>query len=132
MQSNYSVNPNVCMRRCYHFKDQHFSRCKKFTWLHQKKCGQQVKGGDSASLLCAVEVSPGVLRPEVESSVLPRYGVHPEEGHKNDPRDGTPLLHEKAERAGAVQPGEEKALGRPESGLSVSKGELQERRTPII
>ena len=26
------------------------------------------------------------------------------------------------ERAGAVQPGEDKALGRPESGLSVSKG----------
>ena len=27
-----------------------------------------------------------------------------------------------AERAGAVQPGEEKALGRPESGLSISLG----------
>jgi len=32
------------------------------------------------------------------------------------------------ERAGAVQPGEEKALRRPHSGLSVSKGELRERR----
>lgn len=29
-----------------------------------------------------------------------------------------------AERAGAVQPGEEEALGRPESGLSVSEGKL--------
>jgi len=28
------------------------------------------------------------------------------------------------ERAGAAQPGEEKALGRPESSLSVSKGGL--------
>ena len=30
-------------------------------------------------------------------------GVLPEEGHKNDPRDGTPLLLRQAERAGAVQ-----------------------------
>ena len=29
---------------------------------------------------------------------------------KNDPRDGTPLLQGPAERAGAVQPGEEKAV----------------------
>jgi len=28
-------------------------------------------------------------------------------------------------RAGAVQPGEEKAMGRAESGLSVSQGELK-------
>ena len=31
-------------------------------------------------------------------------------------------------QAGAVQPGEEKAPGRPDSDLSVSTGELQERR----
>ena len=46
--------------------------------------------------------------------------MHPEERHKNDPRDATPLLQGQAERAGAVQCGEWKALGRPESGLSVS------------
>ena len=50
------------------------------------------------------------------------------EGHKNDPRDGTPLLCEHTERTGAVQPGEVKAPGRPDSGLSVSKGELKERK----
>ena len=50
-------------------------------------------------------------------------GAHPEDGHKNDPRNGTPPLWGQAERAGAVQPGGEKALGRPESGLSVSKWE---------
>ena len=33
-------------------------------------------------------------------------------------------LRGQAGRAGAVQPGEEKALGRPESDLSVSKGGL--------
>ena len=50
-------------------------------------------------------------------------GAHPEKGHKHDPRDGTPPLRGQTERSGAVQPGEEKALGRPESGLSISKGE---------
>jgi len=37
---------------------------------------------------------------------------------------GTPLLGGKAERAGAGQPGEEKALGRPYCGLSVLEGAL--------
>jgi len=44
-------------------------------------------------------------------------------GHRNDPRDGTPPYEDRL-RAGAVQPGEQKATGRPESGLSVSKGGL--------
>ena len=35
-------------------------------------------------------------------------------------------------RAGAVQPGEEKAVGRSDGGLSVSKGELQERRGTVF
>jgi len=34
-------------------------------------------------------------------------------GHKNDLRAGAPLLWRKAERVGAVQPGEEKAPRRP-------------------
>jgi len=34
-------------------------------------------------------------------------GVHLEKGHKNYPRNGTLLLQGQAERAGAVQPGEE-------------------------
>ena len=48
-------------------------------------------------------------------------GESPEKGNKNDPRDGTPPLQGQAERTGAVQPGEEKAPGKPESSLSVSK-----------
>ena len=59
--------------------------------LHQKQCGWQVKGSDPAPLLCAGEASPGILCPEVESSVQESCGpvaVHPEEDHKNDPRDG--------------------------------------------
>jgi len=67
----------------------------------------------------------GVPHPDVESSAQERcgpIGAHPEEGHRNDPRDGTSFLEEQDERAGAVQPEEKKALGRTESGLSVSKG----------
>jgi len=40
---------------------------------------------------------------------------------KNNPRDGTPLLCGQTERVETVQIGEEKALERAESGLSVSK-----------
>jgi len=61
-------------------------------------------------------------------SVQERYGpagVHPEEGHRSNPGDGMLLLRGQAERSGAVQPGEEKALGRPESGPAVSKGDCK-------
>ena len=53
-------------------------------------------------------------------------------GHKNDQRDGTPLLRREAERVGAVQPGEEKAVGRPYCGLSVLKGGLYKRGTGFL
>lgn len=41
---------------------------------------------------------------------------------------GMPLLEGQAERAGAVHPGEEKAPRRPNSDLSVSKGEDYEEK----
>jgi len=40
-------------------------------------------------------------------------------GPSNDPRAGAPLLGGKAGRAGAGQPGEEKAAGTPSSSLPV-------------
>ena len=63
------------------------------SWAASKEVWQQVKGGNPSPLLCAGEASPRVQHPDVESSVLERHravGEHPEEGHKNGPRDGTP------------------------------------------
>jgi len=94
--------------------------------LHKQKCGQQSEGGDPAPLFCTSEASPGVPHPDVESSTQERHrpvGACPQEG-KNDLRDGTPSLREQTERAGAVQSGEEKALGSPDNNFSVSKGGL--------
>jgi len=42
--------------------------------LHQKKRGQQGEGGDPAPPLCAGEASPGILYPDVESSVQETCG----------------------------------------------------------
>ena len=77
-------------------------------------------------LMRSTSASPGAQHPVVESSVQERHGpvgAHPKEEHKNGPRDGPPP-YEDGLRARAVQPGEEKALGRAESGLSVSEGGL--------
>ena len=63
--------------------------------LLQKKRGQQVERGDSASLLFSGETPPGVLCPALEPSAQERHGpvgAGPEEGNKNDQKDGTPLL----------------------------------------
>ena len=62
--------------------------------LHQKQCGQQVNGGDSAPLFCSGETPPGVLRPALEAAQEERgaVGAGPEEHHKNNQRAGTPLL----------------------------------------
>jgi len=42
--------------------------------LHQEKHGQQVNGGDSATLLCSGESVPQVLCPALEPSAQERYG----------------------------------------------------------
>ena len=73
--------------------------------LHQKKCGQKVKGGDSAPLLQTGNTLSRVPYPDVESSVQEGHGpsgVPPEEGYKNGPRDGTPPPQGQAGRAAVV------------------------------
>ena len=60
------------------------------------------------------ELGSGILHPDVESSVQERQrpvGARPEKGHKNDPRDETPLLQGQAEkRVGAIQAGERRKV----------------------
>jgi len=89
------------------------------------KHSQQVRGGDSASLLRSGETPAGVLRPALEPPAQERHGpvgASPEQGHKDDQMDGTPLLEGKDERVGAVQPREEKAPGRLRAAFQYLKG----------
>ena len=53
-------------------------------------------------------------------------GASPEEGHKDDQRDRAPVLKGQAERAGAIQAEEGKALAKLNSGLPVPEEGLQE------
>jgi len=58
-----------------------------YSGLHQKRCGQQVEGGDSAPLLRSGESPPGVLRPALEPSAQERHGpvgAGPEQGREDD------------------------------------------------
>jgi len=85
---------------------------------------------DGSLSLFSGESPRGVLRPAVEPLAQERHepvGAGTEEGDKNDPRAGAPLIWGRAERVGVAQPGEEKAARRPYSSLSVRKGDLRER-----
>ena len=60
--------------------------------LHQEKCDQQIKGGDTASLLCFHETPPGLLRLVLGPSIQEGMGVvgmEPEEGYEDVQRIGS-------------------------------------------
>lgn len=55
--------------------------------LHQEEHVQQVKGGDSAPLLCCSETPPAVLHPVLGLTTQEGYGavgINPEEHHEGD------------------------------------------------
>jgi len=56
--------------------------------------------------------------------------MHPEKGHKKDPWNGTSLLRRQAERTSLKKRSLERR--RPDSGLSVPKGELQARKRQTL
>ncbi|TRZ22315.1 hypothetical protein HGM15179_004776 [Zosterops borbonicus] len=81
--------------------------------LHQKPCGQQGEGSDSAIPLCTGETPPAVLCPALETLTQEGHqpvGASPEDVTKKLRRIEH-LLYKERMRTGIVQPGEEKASG---------------------
>ncbi|PKU40826.1 sodium glucose cotransporter 1-like [Limosa lapponica baueri] len=73
----------------------HSAESQPYPGLQHKKCGQQVEGGDSPSLLCSGEIPPGVLHPALGPSAQEGHGpvgTGPEKGHRKGQRAGAPLL----------------------------------------
>jgi len=85
-------------------------------WAASPAAWAQGEGGDSAPLPLSAETLPG--SPASSSGALSTgqswsCGSGARGGPSSDPGAGTPLLGGEAGRAGAAQPGEEKAPGRP-------------------
>ena len=87
------------------------------------KAATQLKEKSLSNLRLGVTHQPCPPHPDMESSV--------QEGHKNDPSGGT-LPYEDRRRAGAVQHGEGKAPGRPESSLPPSRGAVRKKGTDSL
>ena len=83
--------------------------------LHQEKRGQQGEGGDFATgpLWTDTPGSPASSSGALSAGQTWTCWSGSRGGHSNGTRAEAPLLGGKAERVGAIQPGEEKAAGRP-------------------
>ena len=68
----------------------------------------------------------------MESSVQERHSCWSAFRKGSQKLERIPVLQGQAEKAGTVHPGEGKVLIRHESGISVSKGELQEKRGQTV
>jgi len=75
------------------------------------------------------DASQSALMSPIEVSIRPQS---PEEGHEDDQRAGAPPLQGQAERAGTLQPGEEKAPQRPYRGLPVPEGAYRKAREGLF
>lgn len=94
--------------------------CQEHPGLHPNRATSRSRDG-----LCSCESPPGALHPGLESSAQEGpgpFGVGPEEATKTITGLKHGLLRRQAERAWVVQPGEGKALGRPQGTLPELKG----------
>jgi len=94
--------------------------------MYQKRCRER------EGIVCLYLTSMGTHLEYCIQAWGPQYGmaaellkqIQAEEGHEDDQRVGVPLLWRKADGIKIVQPGEEKAPGRPHCGLLVLAGSL--------
>lgn len=92
--------------------------------IHQKRSGQKGEGSDFPPLIHPYEAPAGVLHWSLGLPTQEKCGECPEEGHKDDPRDGSLLLWRQAEGTGLVQPGKEKAARKPHCDLPIFEKSL--------
>jgi len=83
-------------------------------------------------VLSGSEVIAGALCPVLGSPLPESHGERPVKGHQDDEGTGVSLLRGKAERAGLVQPGEERAQGDLSNVYKYLQGGCKEDRARLF